>query len=212
MNQRLVAGQIPKTLLPVRYTPPTFSESLPVTALNTLRRVCEPFVPYSIDNTVVVENCENNAPQSVRFVSVPAGCTHVSNGGLLVGDNDNVDRCQCSRTTKLMLVNNNTRPDRYNVYDPRFNGYCTDQFRPYLDTLTGSVKYDYSDIDDVKLVKFVQRDDRTPDTGYGSLAVENFSNDSLILRSSMQNEWLSRRESDRIQQKTYPKHTMGNKI
>lgn len=190
--------------MPIRYVPPTFSESLAVTAVNASRP--SPTPSYCAAEPRV-ELRRSSTPLQILAPQLPgpAGRTRLSNAGLFEGE-----RCDAAERYSLET---DARPDRHNVYDPRFTGYCGDQFRPYVDPVLGSVKYRYDDIDDVKLVRFVERDGRNVSRGScGAAAVIDFAEDALVMRSSVQRDWLLRRYEDRLQRTSYPLHTMGVKI
>jgi hypothetical protein len=183
-NQRLVSGQGLKTLVPIRYVPPIMSDSLVVSGTNTCRRSCP--------------------DDSETLILLPTGRTSLSNKGLYDDGSDVSSSC----SAKLYAIRQNSRADRFTVYDPRFNGFCSDTFRPYLDERSGTVKYDYDDIDSVKMMQYLTRNQLDV---FNIMAVENFTNKCIEQRDSMQTEWLQRRSADRLQRRLYPMHTNGTK-
>lgn len=172
-NYNLMRGQNPRTLLPIRYVPPIYSESI---------------VPQI-----------NEESQSI---DIDSGMTHLSNQGLLddpygvYGDN---------RVTYDLTFNDTI--DRGTVYDCRFTGYCDEEWRTYEED--GRVKYWYKDVDAVKLPQYIERHDLD---NAKAMANQHFANMMVVQRESLQRDWLSKRASDRYQQKLFPMHTLGRKM
>jgi len=212
----------PKTHLPVRYVSPIVAESLVRSASNSMTNV--PYQRTMIYNDDKDASCDN-IWQSTTFVSSrdnetdnfatttttypEMGQTHLWNQGLFTSDFSKNYCCPRSDT----LVSSNKIVSTENVYDPRFNGFCTDEWRSFVNPLLGRVEYDYSDVDSLKKQNFIQRISIGDDTlRNGASAVDHFSEMELQRRNDLQLEWLQRRSSDRLQAKLYPKHTNGNKL
>lgn len=95
-------------------------------------------------------------------------CTGHRHDGLLGGtrgsyDKDTDDNYDTTTTTlndilrrKPKTIDVLRRPTEWNVFDPRFSGYA-DNDRHYIDEMTGQPRFDYSDIDAVKMPNYITR-------------------------------------------------------
>ena len=205
-NQQLVSGENVKTHLPIRYVPPINSDSLVLSAINVKHYVpFEKEEKYILNKNEYVE--ENFKTESEIIYKIPnVGRTHLANKGLF----EDKPTCHADWFKQSM----NDEITRNAIYDPRFYGFCSDEWRSYVNNDLGRVEYDYSDVDFVKLPHFITRNvlDNTDEPLHlNTLAVDQYTKMQLEQRETFQNEWLQRRAADRLQRLQYPFHTNGNK-
>jgi hypothetical protein len=203
-----------KTYLPIRYVSPIVSEALVRTSLNTTNNIkYQQELDYDTANILEAKTYSgSNIDSSVSFHNNFLNYTpevHLSNQGLFKSDLSSSFCCPSSKVLKY----SNGIISQENVYDPRFSGFCTDEWRSFINPILGRVEYDYSDIDSVKRENFIQRHSLDEFTlrNPGS-AVSHFSDVEIEKRNDYQLEWLQRHSSDRLQSKMYPKHTNGKKL
>lgn len=117
-------------------------------------------------------------------------------------------------------------PDNYNVYDPRFSGYGSDN-RNYLDPVTHQTRYYYDDIDSVRMPNYLVRsklDSCITNFGdtYGPmkndsmtlnqlrpLAENSYLQNNLNYRNDLMESLLRKRNSEMWQIRQAPKYTQG---
>lgn len=138
---------------------------------------------------------ESYIPQINKF-TIFEGRTHISDGQF---ENDLEYPCNAQTYDAVY--------DPF-VYDPRFTGYCDDEWRAYENE--GRVNYFYGDVDALTKPTYIVRTNLLENAK--NQAEKDFLNGQLIQRMEMQQAWLKRRESDRYQQKLFPIHTLGNKL
>lgn len=126
----------------------------------------------------------------VPKVSVYDGCTHIQD-----------NQCDCNLTVY-------ERQYDPHVYDPRFTGYCDDEWRAY--NTDNGVKYFYGDVEATTLPHYIVRNNIP--ISFKSVAEQNFLDAQLEQRYSLQQSWLQQRASDRYQRERFPLHTMGKKL
>jgi hypothetical protein len=234
-NQRLVAGQNPKTLLPIRYVPPIASEHwrAPGTVVSGINASSgEPPADVDAPETaaIVVEASDLENFSEIFYMPGYEGATHLSNNGLVVdgacGQYCSGSSCSRPVTSKEERTHNfsqdlyrltpNSLTGPHSIYDPRHYGFAD---RPgIVNRLLGRVEYDYRDIDRLRIPHFLSRNqlDQTVlnnpsggDVNVNVFAVRNHTDSVLEQRVEMQTAWLGRRESDRLQRKLYPINTNG---
>lgn len=203
-TSELIAGQNVKTLLPIKYIPPIWSESIVRSSSNNKPsyKYQENF-KYDDDDEIILYDKKNN----IQFFETTmnfTGKTHLSNKGLFE------DKSKCCVN---FSIKKNVDIGISSIYDPRFYGYCTDEWRTFKNPLLGRIEYDYSDVNLIKLPQYIERNNLDVESvkKIGSAAVKHFADVQIEQRQDLQNEWLKRRQSDRLQQKLFPLHTNGNK-
>lgn len=208
-NIDLISGENIKTHFPIRYVAPIISESLVVTGTNTSDFdyvYQDDYVDCGIDRQNYSMRTFDDNPE-LFYEPIYTGRTHLANKGLFE------DKADCQQT--FLTKTKNYTIDRNSIYDPRFYGFCSDEWRSYLNPMLGRIQYDYSDVDFVKLPQFITRNILDTTDGpihLNKLAVDQYTKMQLEQRETIQNEWLQRRSEDRLQRKLFPIHTMGKKV
>lgn len=236
-NQRLASGQNPKTLLPLRYVPPIASrewraEGSVVSGINAPSG--EPPVdvdpPEAAAIVLTVEDVETFG--EIFYRPGYQGATHLSNNGLLMGGSDSETCCKLPHCVCKKSVTNKERQESVDapgyflypntslgpesIYDPRHYGFAD---RPgIVNRDLGRVEYDYRDIDRIRIPHFLSRNqlDQTivnnhleGNVNVNTFALRNHTDSVLNQRLQMQEAWLGRRASDRLQRKLFPINTNG---
>ena len=237
-NQRLASGQNPKTLLPLRYVPPIASlewrdEGSVVSGINAPSG--EPPIDVDPPEAACIVLTADDVETFGEIFYRPGyqGATHLANNGLLAGGAG--DACSggfcslsgCNPVTSKeerrgtggeseYILSPNTSRGPESIYDPRHYGFAD---RPGVVNKTlGRVEYDYRDIDRFRRPHFLSRHqlDQTVvgnplegNVNVNVFAVRNHTDSVLNQRLEMQEAWLERRASDRLQRKLFPINTNG---
>jgi len=231
-NQRLASGQNPKTLLPLRYVPPIASkewraEGSVVRGINAESG----FAPVDVDPpeaaAILLESSDIESFDKLFYRPGYQGSTHLSNNGLVdSGWDGGGGQCRRPVTSKEerrggggetgYFLNANRAPGPASIYDPRHYGFA--DRAGIVNASLGRVEYDYRDIDRVRIPHFLTRHQLDQSVPVGNLAgsvnvnvfaVRNHTDSVLNQRMEMQEAWLQRRASDRLQRKLYPINTNG---
>ena len=230
-NQRLVQGQNPKTLLPIRYVAPIASEYWrdPETVVRGINAAsgdppadCDP----QVSNLIISQEDLFSFP-NVLYKPGYQGKVHLSNNGdqPLYSFSD----CRFPVTSKEerrgdqdeVYVLESNGFGAHAIYDPRHYGFADKLGR--VNESLGRVEYDYSEVDRIRIPHFLSRNQLDSDKLLNSVAVdafsgnvnlnmfalENYTSSVIDQRTEMQNAWLERRKSDRVQQKLYPINKNG---
>jgi hypothetical protein len=207
-NIDLISGENIKTHFPIRYVPPIVSESLVVTASNSPNNYVYQCDYVDNDWDRINFRSFETSPEIVysQPSAVYTGRTHLANKGLY---EDKPACCSSLYENKI-----NMTIDRHSIYDPRFYGFGSDDWRSYVNPMLGRVQYDYGEVDFIKLPQFITRnilDTADSPIHLNKLAVDQYTKMQLEQRENFQEEWLQRRADDRLQRKMFPLHTMGRK-
>jgi hypothetical protein len=230
-NQRLAEGQNPKTLLPLRYVPPIASEhwrsqNSVVRGINAPSGEPPADVDLEQSSAIMVTSRELASFPQLLYMPGYEGATHLSNNGLVdSGGFCGSTTCRFPVTSKeerrgasdeaILLTPNTFGP--HSIYDPRHYGFAD---RPgIVNQSLGRVEYDYRDIDRIRIPHFLTRNqlDQTVidsesmegNVNVNLFAIQNYTDSVINQRVQLQNAWLDRRESDRLQRKLYPINTNG---
>jgi hypothetical protein len=230
-NQRLSAGQNPKTLLPLRYVAPIASEhwrseNSVVRGINSPSGEPPADVDFEKSSAIIVTSREISSFPELLYRPGYQGATHLSNNGLIEsGSFFKNTNCTLPVTSKeertgssenvYLLSSNTVGP--HSIYDPRHYGFADRS--GVVNQSLGRVEYDYRDIDRVRIPYFLTRNqlDQTVINGESMegnvnvnlFAIQNYTDSVINQRVQLQNAWLDRRESDRLQRKLYPINTNG---
>jgi hypothetical protein len=234
-NQRLASGQNPKTLLPLRYVPPIASkewraEGSVVRGINAESGRAPVDVDPPEAAAIVMTSREFENFGQLVYRPGYEGATHLSNNGLVESGGGGYGcgggECQRPVTSKeerrggagcdRFVLTGNSLLGPESIYDPRHYGFAD---RPgIVNDGLGRVEYDYRDVDRVRIPHFLTRhqlDQKVPvgdldgNVNVNIFAVRNHTDSVLSQRLEMQEAWLGRRASDRLQRKLYPINTNG---
>ena len=115
------------------------------------------------------------------------------------------------------------KPNRSNVYDPRFTGYGT-SYRTYIEPVTGQVRFYYDDVDAIRKYNYITRN-KLDWTDFGQQsgpmrkkefqdiceirkkAQLTFANETIKQRTELQERLMRKINANAWQQKSHPIHT-----
>lgn len=122
------------------------------------------------------------------------------------------------------IINNQNDVTLYNVYDPRFSGYGSDN-RSYLDPMLHQTRYYYDDVDSIRRPNYIVRSKiDSCVTGFGDqygpmqnvqlslnqtrpLAEQSYLDNSLNYRNDLMQTLMSKRNAEIWQNRQAPKYT-----